>query len=85
MKETKNLHEIKPKYEDIHMPKNSPLGMLIGLFSLLFGFAIVWHILWLSLVGIFGIVITVIIRLSDDDTDYFIPAAEIAKIEGSKL
>ena len=43
-------------YEDIHLPVNTPMGMYIGIFSLIFGFAMTWHILWLALVSFVGIV-----------------------------
>jgi len=74
----------KPVYKDIHMPKNSPFGMFIALFAVMFGFAIVWHILWLAIVGILGIMICVALRLSSDDTDYYVSAAEVAKIETAR-
>lgn len=42
-------------YEDIHLPNNQDLGVLVGFFSLLFGFSMVWHIWWLSFFSIFFI------------------------------
>src|SRR5207237_1039048 len=35
-------------YEDIHMPKNTPMGIYISIFAFLFGFAMIWHIFWLA-------------------------------------
>jgi len=74
----------KPIYNPFHMPKNTPLGMFIGLFAFLLGFAIIWHILWLIAVGLIGILTCVIIRLSDDHTEYTVSIQEIEKIEGSR-
>ena len=71
----------QPHYTDIHMPKNTPIGMYIAGFSFLFGFAIIWHILWLAPVGLLGVIVCVIRRVSDDDTGYYLSAAEVAKIE----
>lgn len=85
---TKHLHirEVKPpKYEDIHLPKNTPMGMYIGGFALIFGFAIIWEIYWLVAIGLIGIILGAIVRLSDDDTDYYFPAAEVARIEAEHL
>lgn len=73
-------HE-KPHYTDIHLPKNTPLGMYIGGFTVVFSFAVVWYIWWLAAVGLLGALICLIIRLSDDDTDYYLPAAEVERIE----
>ncbi len=71
----------KPHYEDIHMPKNSPIGLLIGIFSFLFGFGIVWYMTWLAVLGFIGAVICMIVRLSGKDQEYTIPAAEVERME----
>ena len=81
MKQDGAVRTTEPNYSDIHMPKNSGLGVYIAFFALLFGFAIVWHILWLAIAGLLGVIICVTIRLSDDDTDYFVPASEVQRIE----
>ena len=73
----------KPHYEDIHMPKNSAMGMYIAGCSFLFGFAVIWHILWLAPVGLLGVIACVIIRVSNDDTSYYLPATEVASIEAT--
>ena len=52
-----------PVYEDIVMPKNSPIGFIIGGLSMALGFALVWHIMWLALVSFLSIVACLIIRL----------------------
>lgn len=72
---------VKPHYSDIHMPKNTPMGMYIAGFAFLFGFGIIWYIWWLSIVGLVGIIGCLIIRLSNDNTDYYISAAEVERIE----
>lgn len=82
MKE-KNLSEPK-KYEDIVMPKNTAMGIYLSGFIFLAGFAIVWHIVWLAIAGIIGSIICVIIRSFDEETEYIIPAAEIARMEASR-
>src|SRR5207253_90790 len=75
----------KPLYKDIHLPKNSPMGIFIGCFSLFFGFALIWHIMWLVWISLFGVIVCTIIRLSSDDTDYYVPAAVVEKIESETL
>lgn len=71
----------KPVYQDIHMPKNSAMGLYIGGFGALLCFAIIWYIPWMAIVGLVGSLVCVIIRLLDDDTFYYVPAAEVARIE----
>jgi cytochrome o ubiquinol oxidase subunit 1 len=72
----------KPQYEDIHLPKNTPIGVYIGGFSFLVGFAIVWHIHWLSLLGLAGVIISLIIRLADKHPEKVYTAAQVKKMEG---
>lgn len=73
--------EGKPRYEQIHMPKNTSIGVYIGAFSFLFGFAAVWQILWLAIIGFIGIMGSLIARLSDRSTDTYVAVEEIEKIE----
>ncbi len=81
-KETSDKNQVTSiSYEDIVMPKNTPMGIYVAGFVFLIGFAFVWHIIWLVFVGIIGAIICVIIRTFDEDTEYVIPAAEVAKIE----
>jgi cytochrome o ubiquinol oxidase subunit 1 len=70
-------------YTDIHLPKNSGMGIIIAGFAFLFGFAIIWHIWWLMVIGLFGIIGSIIVRASDDDTEETITAAEVARIEAA--
>ncbi|NLI28372.1 MAG: cytochrome o ubiquinol oxidase subunit I [Acetobacter sp.] len=68
-------------YAPIHMPKNTSAGLWCGLFSLILGFALVWYIWWAVVIGLVGLVATVILRSADKDIDYYIPAEEVARIE----
>jgi len=71
----------QPKYKAIWLPKNTPLGMFIAGFAFLFGFAAIWHIVWLAVVAFVGVVLLLIVRSLDDAPDYLVPAAEIERIE----
>jgi cytochrome o ubiquinol oxidase subunit 1 len=68
-------------YEDILMPKDTPMGFVIGMFSFIFGFAIIWQIVWLTILGFVGVVGCLIQHLSCDDTEYFVPASKVKEIE----
>ncbi|MFT4693382.1 MAG: cytochrome o ubiquinol oxidase subunit 1 [Francisella sp.] len=68
-------------YEDIHMPKNTSVGVIIGLFSFVFGFAMVWHIWWLAIVGVIGMIGTVLRRSFDYSIDYYVKAKEVKAVE----
>jgi len=73
------------KYTNIHMPKNSAVGVFIGMFSFMFGFAMIWYIWWLALVSVIGIVVTLIKRSFDNDTDYTISAEEVERVESQRF
>jgi cytochrome o ubiquinol oxidase subunit 1 len=81
MKEKGIAYTQPDRYQDIHMPKNSATGLVIGALAFLFGFAMVWYVWWLAILGAFAMLIAVIGRASDDNTDYIVPAAEVQRIE----
>ena len=71
----------KPKYEDIHMPKNTASGIYISGLLFVLGFAMVWHIWWLAIVCFIGALAVFIQRAFDEDTSYIITAKELEKME----
>jgi cytochrome o ubiquinol oxidase subunit 1 len=71
----------KPHYEDIHMPRNTGMGFIIGGFSFVFGFAVIWQILWLTILSAVGMLVCVIVRSFDYDIDYYVKADEVEKTE----
>jgi len=75
---TKNT---EPTYESIELPKNTPMGIFIAGFAFLFGFGAVWHIVWLCVVGLLGVITTIVIRSNDEHTEYHLSASEIKKLE----
>ncbi|WP_175985291.1 cytochrome o ubiquinol oxidase subunit I [Burkholderia sp. BCC0506] len=66
---------------DIHMPSNTCAGLVIAIFSLVLGFALVWHIWWMAIGGLVGIVATLVIYSSRDNDGYYIPASTVRKTE----
>lgn len=73
------------QYQPIHMPRNTGAGVIIAAFSVVFGFAMVWYIWWLALVGVLGIVASWIAYSFNDDVDYYVPVEEIERIENQHL
>lgn len=71
----------KMPYQDIHMPKNTPIGFIIAIFGGLFCFAMTWKMPIFIAVGLIGIFAATIARAFDNHTDYYVPAAEVEKIE----
>lgn len=79
-------HSSKPQnsntgYENIRLPKSTPLPLIIAALSFLCGFGLIWHIYWLAVLSLFAIITAIIIRISNDNTEYTITAAKVKKIE----
>jgi cytochrome o ubiquinol oxidase subunit 1 len=68
-------------YTDIHMPRNTVAGPVMSLFALVIGFALVWHIWWLAAVGALGVFVSFMAWVFNDDIDYYVPAADVERIE----
>ncbi len=82
-KKAKKDRPLKPRYEDIILPKNTPLGMFIAGSTFLFGFAVVWHLWWLAVIGLLGAITCLIIRLTDENTEYVLSANDVKSIESA--
>ena len=82
--EMKKQPQPRTPYNDIIVPKNTPIPILIGVASFIFGFALIWHIYWLAAVGFLAIITGVIVRSLDDNTERVITAAQVAAIEGGR-
>ena len=59
----------------------APLFLILGAVAI--GFALVWHIWWLAIAGLLGVVVTLILRSYDDDIDYTISAQTVAGMDGT--
>ncbi len=84
MKENGIAYERPDKYEDIYLPKNSPVGIIVGGFAFMFGFAMVWHIWWLAIACALVIVMALMVLSSEDDNEYCLTAKEVEQIENAR-
>jgi cytochrome o ubiquinol oxidase subunit 1 len=71
----------EPDYEEIEMPRNSPTGFICAFFATFMGFALIWHIWWLVALSFTGAFITFVVFAWRDETEYAIPADEVARID----
>ncbi|SFB46760.1 cytochrome aa3-600 menaquinol oxidase subunit 1 [Cohnella sp. OV330] len=70
-----------PKYEPIHMPKNSGTPIVMSVFWFILGFGFVFDWLWLIVPGAIGIAATMLYHSFNYDTDYYVTAEEVRKTE----
>ena len=71
----------RPTYAAIHMPRNSPTGVVTAFFATVMGFALIWHIWWLLGVGFVGAYATFVVFAWRDGSDEEIPAKTVARID----
>jgi cytochrome o ubiquinol oxidase subunit 1 len=71
-------------YEPIHLPRPIPLGFLTAFFAVLFGFALIWHIWWMAILGVICAIALTLIHSWRLDTEVRISADEVARLEGRR-
>jgi cytochrome o ubiquinol oxidase subunit 1 len=81
----RGLQPAPAAYESIEMPRNSPTGFVISFFAVVTGFALIWHIWWMAILGLLGVAATVLAFGWRDDREQEIPAGEIARVEQARL
>jgi cytochrome o ubiquinol oxidase subunit 1 len=73
----------RPEYRAIEIPRNSPTGFVCAFFATMMGFALIWYIWWMVAAGAIGAFATFIVFAWRDHDEDVIPAAEVARIDGS--
>lgn len=68
-------------YHPIHMPKNTAAGFIIAMLAGICGFALIWHMVIPGIVSFIGIILTVIDKSFDTDTDYYVDVDTIKSTE----
>ncbi len=71
----------KHDYQDIALPKNSGLGFGIGMVACAAGGAVIWYIWWLAVLSVTAVVIMVIVRSFEEDTEYTVTAEQLHQYE----
>ncbi|MFT4279429.1 MAG: cytochrome o ubiquinol oxidase subunit I [Rhodopseudomonas sp.] len=79
------LETLNHDYRDIEMPCNSPTGFVCAFFATVMGFALIWHIWWMVVLGLIGAFATFVVFAWRDRDEYVIPAAEVARIDGANI
>jgi len=74
----------EPEYKPIHMPRNSPTGFITAFFTTAIGFALIWHIWWLVIVGFLGAYATFVAFAWRDQEEYDVPIEELREAERAR-
>jgi len=78
--EQKRLSDL-PEYQTIEMPHHSPTGFVAAFFAVVTGFALIWHIWWMVIIGLIGAFGTFIGFAWRDVTEYDLPAHELEEAD----
>ncbi|MES2452582.1 MAG: cytochrome o ubiquinol oxidase subunit I [Pseudomonadota bacterium] len=71
-------------FRPIHMPSNTGAGVILAGISTLIGFALIWHVWWLVVVGLVSLIATTIIHTFNYKRDFDIPAETVAETEAAR-
>jgi cytochrome o ubiquinol oxidase subunit I len=74
----------EPNYQPIHMPRNSPTGVVTAFFTSFMGFALIWHIWWMVILGFIGAYATFVVFAWRDEDEYEVPAEEVARVDRAR-
>jgi cytochrome o ubiquinol oxidase subunit 1 len=74
----------EPDYQPIEMPKNSPTGFVTAVFATIMGFALIWHIWWMLILGLIGAYVTFVVFAWRDVHEFEIPAEEVARVDRAR-
>jgi cytochrome o ubiquinol oxidase subunit 1 len=66
---------------DMHLPRNSPVGIFLAFFAVMLGFALIWRISWLAGLGLLGAVVVILREAWKTDLEVRVPAEEVAAFE----
>ncbi len=71
-------------FQPIHMPANTGAGVVISGLSLVFGFALIWHMWLLAGASFAALLLASIIHTFNYKRDFYIPASEVKATEEAR-
>lgn len=74
---------IPPKLEPIHMPRNSGIPFVMSMFWFTAGFGFVFDWVWMTVAGLAGVAVCMLVHSFNYNTDYYIPVEEITRTEAA--
>jgi len=77
---------VRPKtgFLAIHMPKNTGAGFIISACAFVVGFALIWHMWLIAVIGFVALLAATIVHTFNYKRDYFIPAEQVVRTENER-
>jgi cytochrome o ubiquinol oxidase subunit 1 len=85
MKQAGHATAAEPRFEAIHLPRPSAVGVTIAFFASFGGFAMVWHIWWLAIVGLIGVTVASLVHGWIVDREVEVPVEQVMAFERQRL
>jgi cytochrome o ubiquinol oxidase subunit 1 len=73
------------RYQSIDMPSNSANGFVTAFFAVVIGFAMIWHIWWMAIVGVGGGLLTLLSFGWQERAEVEISGTQLAAAERARL
>jgi cytochrome o ubiquinol oxidase subunit 1 len=73
------------QYTSIKMPRNSPNGFVTAFFAVVTGFALIWHIWWMAILGLVCALLTLIAFGWKEPVEKIITGKQLAEAERRRL
>ena len=67
----------EPDYQPIEMPLNTPTGVIVAFFATVCGFAVIWYIWWLAILGLVGAFAILVWYAWRDEHEHIVPVEEV--------
>jgi len=67
--------------EALHLPRGNPTGVFTAFFAVITGFALIWHIWWMAVLGLLGVLAVGLKQAWRTDTEMTVPVDDIADFE----
>ncbi|GGH85546.1 cytochrome aa3-600 menaquinol oxidase subunit 1 [Pullulanibacillus pueri] len=82
MKKSNRVKEwLNQPIKDIHMPNNSGRPIIMAFFFFVAGFGLTFEWIWVGAIGLFGVLITMVLRSFENDTGHHIHKEEVERTE----
>jgi cytochrome o ubiquinol oxidase subunit 1 len=73
------------RYDSIGMPSNSANGFITAIFAVVTGFAMIWHIWWMAILGVGCAVSTLLTFGWSERTEVEVSGVQLAEAERARL
>ena len=67
--------------QTFHLPKHSPVGFVLSFFAVVGGFSAIWHIWWLVIVSLIGVLVTWLVHAFKTEHEFDVTPQEVAAFE----